>query len=104
MLAPPLEPPCLETKEAIVSEKKLWINLSQDEMQTLAALQAEMGLGGPDEVMHAMIRQAHTRAAISCPACGHSAQLTAQDSARCDSCMSILHLSDQIWTVVTTRP
>ena len=25
-----------------MSEKKLWINLSQDEMQTLAALQAEI--------------------------------------------------------------
>ncbi len=87
-----------------MSEQKLWINLNQDESQTLAALQAEMGLGSPDEVMHALIRQAHARAAISCPACGHSAQLTTQDSARCDSCMSVLHLSDQIWTVATTRP
>jgi len=87
-----------------MSEQKLWVNLSEDDVQTLAALQAEMGLGGPDEVMHALIRQAHTRAAISCPACGHSAQLTAEDSARCDGCMSILHLSDQIWTIVTTRP
>ncbi len=87
-----------------MSEQKLWINLNQDETQTLAALQAEMGLGSPDEVMHALIRQAHTRAAISCPTCGRSAQLTTADSARCDSCMSVLHLSDQIWTVVTTRP
>lgn len=86
-----------------MSEQKLWINLNQDETQTLAALQAEMGLSSPDEVMHALIRQAHTRAAISCPACGHAAQVTAADSARCDSCMSVLHLSDQIWTVVTTR-
>lgn len=86
-----------------MSEQKLWINLNQDETETLAALQAEMGLSSPDEVMHALIRQAHTRAAISCPACGHAAQVTAADSARCDSCMSVLHLSDQIWTVVTTR-
>lgn len=86
-----------------MSEQKLWINLNQDETQTLAALQAEMGLSSPDEVMHALIRQAYTRAAISCPACGHAAQLTTADSARCDSCMSVLHLSDQIWTVVATR-
>lgn len=86
-----------------MSEQKLWVNLSEDEVQTLAALQAEMGLGSPDEVMHALIRQANTRAAIACPACGHSAQLTTEDGARCDSCMSILRLSDQIWTVVTTR-
>lgn len=87
-----------------MSEQKLWVNLNQDEAQTLAALQAEMGLSSPDQVLHALIRQAHTRAAISCPACGHSAQLTAADSARCDSCMSVLHLSDQIWTVVAARP
>lgn len=87
-----------------MSEHKLWLNLSEDDVQTLAALQAEMGLDGPDAVMHALIRQAHTRAAISCPACGHAAHLTAEDSARCDGCMSILQLSDQIWTIVTTRP
>jgi uncharacterized Zn finger protein len=86
-----------------MSEQKLWVNLSEEDVQTLAALQADMGLGSPGEVMHALIRQAHTRATISCPACGHSAQLTAEDSARCDGCMSIMHLSDQIWTVVTTR-
>lgn len=87
-----------------MSEQKLWLNLNEEDAQALAALQAEMGLSGPDEVMHALIRQAYTRAAISCPACGHSAHLTAADSARCDGCMSILQLSDQIWTVVTTRP
>ncbi len=86
-----------------MSEHKLWVNLSEDEVQTLAALQAEMGLGGADEVMHALIRQAHTRAAISCPACGHAAHLTTADQARCDSCMSVLHLSDQIWVVAASR-
>lgn len=86
-----------------MSTQKLWVNLSETEMQTLAALQAEMGLSGPDEVMHALIRQAHTRAAIACPACGHSAHVTAEDSARCDSCMSLLQLSDQVWTVVASR-
>jgi hypothetical protein len=86
-----------------MSEHKLWVHVSDDEIQTLAALQAEMGLGSTNEVMHALIRQAHTRASISCPACGHAAHLTAEDRARCDGCMSLLQLSDQIWTVVTTR-
>lgn len=87
-----------------MSEQKLWINLGEEELQALAALQAEMGYAGPEEVMRALIRQAHTRAAITCPACGHAAHLTTADAARCDSCMSILQLSDHIWTVVAARP
>lgn len=86
-----------------MGEKKLWVDLDDDELQVLSTLQAEMGLQSPDDVMHALIRQAHTRATIVCPACGHSAQLTAQDEARCDSCMSVLRLSDQLWTVAVNR-
>lgn len=87
-----------------MSEQKLWVTLSDVEMQTLSALQVEMGVSTPDEVMRALIQQAHTRAAITCPACGHAAQQTAADAAHCDSCMSVLRLSDQIWTVAATRP
>lgn len=86
-----------------MSDHKLWVDLTKDELQMLASLQAEMGLASPDEVMHALIRQAHTRAAISCPACGHAAHLTTEDQARCDSCMSVLQLSGQIWVVAATR-
>ena len=87
-----------------MSEQKVWVDLNEQEVQVLATLRAEMGLDSLDEVMHALIRQAHTRAIIVCPACGHSAQLTAEDQARCESCMSILQLSDQIWQVVVGRP
>jgi tRNA(Ile2) C34 agmatinyltransferase TiaS len=86
-----------------MSDKKLWVDLSDDELQVLGALQAEMGLDSPNAVMHALIRQAHTRATIVCPACGHSAQVATQDEARCESCMSILRLSDQLWTVAASR-
>ena len=86
-----------------MSDKKLWVDLNDEELQVLSALQAEMALGSLNDVMHALIRQAHTRATIVCPACGHSAQLTAQDQARCESCMSILQLSDQLWSVATSR-
>lgn len=82
---------------------KLWLDLNDEELHVLSALQAEMGLENPNEVMHALIRQAHTRATIVCPACGHSAQLATQDEARCESCMSILRLSDDLWTVAATR-
>lgn len=86
-----------------MSDEKLWVDLNAEEMQMLSTLQAEMALSSPRDVMHALIRQAFTRATIVCPACGHSAQLTAQDQARCESCMSILQLSDQLWTVATSR-
>ena len=86
-----------------MSEKKLWVDLSDEDLTVLTALQAELGVDNLNDVMHALIRQAHTRATIVCPACGHSAQLTAQDEARCESCMSVLQLSDQLWTVAATR-
>ena len=83
--------------------RKLWVDLNDEEIGTLVALQSELDLGTLDEVMHALIRQAHTRAAIVCPACGHSAQVTAEQEARCDSCMSILRLTDDVWTVAVSR-
>lgn len=86
-----------------MTEQKLWINLTEEEQQTLAALQAELDLSSPEEVMRVLLLQAHSRAAISCPACGHSAQLTAADQAKCTSCLSIIELSDEIWTLAATR-
>ena len=86
-----------------MAERKLWLDLSDEEIETLAALRVDMGAASNDEVLHMLIRQAHTRAIIVCPACGHSAQWTTQDEARCDSCMSLLHLSDDVWTVIVAR-
>jgi hypothetical protein len=86
-----------------MSGKKLWVDLNDEDLAMLAALQAEMGVASINEVMQALIRQAHTRATIVCPACGHSAQLTAWDEARCESCMSVLQLGDQLWTVAASR-
>lgn len=86
-----------------MSDKKLWVDLGDEDLGMLAALQAEMGLDSINDVMQALIRQAHTRATIVCPACGHSAQLTAWDEARCESCMSVIQLGEQLWTVATGR-
>ena len=91
-------------KESVVDENKLWINLNDDELQTLQALQSEMGLDNPEAVMRLLLQQAHSRAAISCPTCGHSAHRTEQDRAKCDSCMSVLQLSNDIWSLVSVRP
>lgn len=87
----------------MASAEKVWLDLSDDELNMLRALQQDMGLARVDQVMHALIRQAYTRAVIVCPNCGHAAQLTAEDEARCTSCLSILQLSDDIWQVVATR-
>jgi hypothetical protein len=86
-----------------MSERKLWVDLTDEDLQVLNALQVEMGAQSLNDVVQALIRQVHTRATIVCPACGHSAQLTAQDEARCESCMSLLRLSDQLWTVAVSR-
>ena len=45
-----------------MSDKKLWVDLNDEELQVLSTLQAEMALDSLDDVMHALIRQAHTRA------------------------------------------
>jgi DNA-directed RNA polymerase subunit RPC12/RpoP len=85
-------------------QQKVWVDLSEEDLNILWSLQQEMGLASVEEVMHALIRQAYTRAVIVCPNCGHAAQATAEDEARCTSCMSLLHLSDEIWQVAVTRP
>lgn len=85
------------------SEAKVWVDLNDEEVSMLEVLQADMGLASTQEVMHVLIRQAHSRAAIVCPNCGHSAQRNAADEARCESCLSILQLSNDIWQVVATR-
>lgn len=83
---------------------KMWVDLTDEELNMLQVLQQEMGLARVDQVLHALIRQAYTRAEIVCPNCGHAAQLTAEDEARCTSCMSLLRLSDEIWQVTVSRP
>lgn len=84
--------------------EKMWVDLSEEDLNMLHALQQEMGLARVDQVVQALIRQAYTRAEIVCPNCGHAAQLTAEDEARCTSCMSLLQLSDDMWQVAVTRP
>ncbi len=77
------------------------VDLSDAEMEAVGALQQEMGLTEPAEVMHLLLRQAAQRVLVVCPTCGHSARKTAEDEASCAACMSVIHLSDGIWTVIS---
>ncbi len=86
------------------STDKMWLSLTNDEQEAVSALQQEMGLDSPDAVMHALLRQAAQRALVVCPSCGHSARKTADDAASCAECMSVLHLSDGLWQVITLQP
>lgn len=76
------------------------VSLSEEEQAAVQALQQEMGLDDPADVMQLLLRQASQRAKIVCPSCGHSASRTGVDDATCVSCMSVIHLSDGIWQVI----
>lgn len=82
---------------------EIWLSLSADEQEAVTALQQELGVDGPDAVMHTLLRQAAQRAMVVCPSCGHSARKTAEDAASCAECMSVLHLSDGIWQVISLQ-
>jgi len=77
--------------------------LTPEEQEAVDALQQEMGLAGPSEVIHVLLRQAQQRVSVVCPTCGHSARKTAEDVASCTSCMSVLELSDGIWQVISLQ-
>jgi protein-arginine kinase activator protein McsA len=77
------------------------LTLSPVEQEAVAALQQELGLETPSEVMQTLLRQAAQRALVVCPSCGHSARKTASDEASCAECMSVLHLTDGIWQIIS---
>ena len=85
------------------STDALWLSLNDAEQEAVAALQQELNLESPDAVMHALLRQAAQRALVVCPSCGHSARKSTDDEASCAECMSVLHLSDGIWQVITLQ-
>lgn len=80
--------------------QKVVVNLTDEEQAEVQALQQELGLNDPAEVMHILLRQASQRAKVVCPSCGHSASRNSADDATCASCMSVIHLSDGIWEVI----
>jgi protein-arginine kinase activator protein McsA len=83
------------------TQDELFLNLNSAEQEAVTALQQELGLESPTEVMHTLLRQAAQRALVVCPSCGHSARKTASDEASCSDCMSVIHLTEGIWQVVS---
>lgn len=84
-------------------DDRVTLSLNAEEQEAVAALQQEMGLEKPEEVVHLLLRQAAQRALVVCPSCGHSARKTHEDEANCASCMSVLHLSDGIWEIISLQ-
>jgi hypothetical protein len=82
---------------------QIWLSLNSQEQEAVTALQQEMGLESPDAVMHTLLRQAAQRALVVCPSCGHSARKTTTDEASCVECMSVLHLTEGIWQVISLQ-
>ena len=80
--------------------QRVVVNLTDEEQAAVQALQQELKLDDPAEVMHLLLRQASQRAMVVCPNCGHSASRTSADDATCASCMSVIHLSDGIWEAI----
>lgn len=76
------------------------LTLTDAELEAIQALQEEMGLTRPEDVMQMLVRQAAQRILVVCPTCGHSARKTAEDEAMCASCLSTIHLVDGIWEVI----
>ncbi|HIQ06385.1 MAG TPA: hypothetical protein EYH31_11995 [Anaerolineae bacterium] len=85
----------------MANEVNVLVRLDEDEQQVVQELQKELGVESPDEVIHMLVQQAYQRALVVCPTCGHAARQTAEDVVQCDSCMSIITLSEGIWRVVT---
>ena len=87
----------------MANEINLSLELDDEEQEIARVLQEEMGLGSMTEVIHMLVRQARLRTAVVCPTCGHVARKTTEDVAECQSCLSILRLSEDIWTVVSAQ-
>jgi antitoxin component of RelBE/YafQ-DinJ toxin-antitoxin module len=76
------------------------IKLSDYDREAVDLLREEMGLEDGSQVIEMLVRQAAQRAAIVCPTCAHLARKTAEDEASCNSCLSVIHLTDGIWEVI----
>lgn len=85
------------------ANNRVSLKLSEEEQAAVETLQREMGLDSPSAVMRILLRQAQQRISVVCPACGHSAQKTAEDEAKCVECLSVLHLTDGIWQVISLQ-
>ncbi len=76
---------------------EITVPLTVEEREMLRLLCQELDLGGEEEVLRLLVRQAVQRVAITCPTCGHFARLTAEDEANCEACLSVIKLVEGLW-------
>ncbi|HHB91122.1 MAG TPA: hypothetical protein ENK60_07415 [Anaerolineae bacterium] len=74
----------------------LAMELSPEEQEMIGILQEALGLPNKEEVIRLLVKQAIQRIAITCPTCGHYARLTEEGKAECKSCLSVIHLAEDI--------
>lgn len=78
----------------------LRIDLDDREVTMLEALQKELQIEDPDELLGMLVRQAFFRASVSCPRCGHMASQTDESEAVCRDCLSPIRLIEGMWQAV----
>ncbi len=76
------------------------LELNEQEQEVVEMLKEEMELPSTDDVIRLLVRQEAQRKAVVCPTCGHMARKAAADLANCNSCLSVITLSEGIWEVV----
>lgn len=79
------------------------VQLDEQEQEMIEILKEDLALPSTDDVIRLLVKQEAQRIAVVCPACGHYARKTQQDVASCNSCLSIINLSEGIWEVSQMR-
>ncbi|MBK9095847.1 hypothetical protein [Candidatus Amarolinea dominans] len=84
----------------MANEFHVSMQLNDQEQEVVEMLKDEMHLASTDDVIRLLVRQEAQRKAVVCPTCGHLARKAATDVANCNSCLSVINLSEGIWEVV----
>lgn len=84
----------------MTNEFHVSMQLNAQEQEVVDMLKEEMHLPSADDVIRLLVRQEAQRKAVVCPTCGHLARKAAEDMANCNSCLSVITLSEGIWEVV----
>lgn len=84
----------------MTNEFHVSMQLNTQEQEVVDMLKEEMHLPSADDVIRLLVRQEAQRKAVVCPTCGHLARKATEDVANCNSCLSVITLSEGIWEVV----
>lgn len=84
----------------MANEFRVSLQLNEQEQEVVEMLKDDLQLSSTDDVIRLLVRQEAQRKAVVCPTCGHLARKSATDAANCDSCLSVITLSEGIWEVM----